>query len=38
MIVHLFWLGLVGAVLSLVFAFLQNRKVLTYSEGDDKMI
>ena len=33
-----FWLGLAGAAISLVFAFLQNRKVLTYSEGDEKMI
>ena len=38
MIEHLFWLGLGGAALALVFAFLQNRKVLTYAEGDEKMI
>jgi K(+)-stimulated pyrophosphate-energized sodium pump len=38
MIANLFWLGLVGAAIALAFAFLQNRKVFTYSEGDENMI
>ena len=38
MIEQLFWLGIVGALTALIFAFVQGRKVLTYSEGNDKMI
>ena len=38
LIIHLFFLGLVGAALALAFAFFQNRKVLKYSEGNEKMI
>jgi len=34
---HFFWLGLVGAGLALLFAFLQSRKVLKYSEGNETM-
>ena len=37
MIENLFWLGLVGAVLALVFALIQRNKVMSYSEGTDTM-
>ena len=37
-IVHLFWLGIVGAVLALGFAFIQSRRVLKYSEGNETMV
>ncbi|MCI2106350.1 MAG: sodium-translocating pyrophosphatase [Intestinimonas sp.] len=32
-----FWIGLVGAVCALLFAVIQSRKVLSYSEGTDVM-
>ena len=34
---NLFWIGLVGAAIALVFALVQSRKVLRYSEGTDLM-
>ena len=34
---NLFWLGLVGAVLALLFAVVQSRKVMSFSEGNDTM-
>ncbi len=34
---NLFWLGLVGAVIALVFAYVQSCKVLKFSEGTDLM-
>ena len=34
---NLFWLGLLGAVLALLFAVVQSRKVMTFSEGNDTM-
>jgi len=34
---NLFWIGLVGAVIALVFAFIQRKKVLSYSEGNETM-
>ena len=37
-IAHLFWLGLVGAALALGFAFIQSRRVLKYSEGNETMV
>ena len=37
-LVYLFWFGIVGAVVALVFAFIQSRKVMKYSEGNEKMI
>jgi len=37
MMIHLFWLGIFGAALALVFAFVQSRRVLKYSEGNDRM-
>ena len=33
----LYWLGIVGAVLAIGFAFIQHRKVLSFSEGNDTM-
>ena len=36
--IHLFWLGIVGALLALVFAFVQSRKVLKLSEGNNRMV
>ena len=34
---NLFWLGLVGAALALIFAVVQARKVLSFSEGTELM-
>ena len=34
----LFWLGIVGALVSVGFAVLQARKVRTFSEGNDRMV
>lgn len=34
---NLFWLGLVGAVVALLFAVVQSRKVLKFSEGTELM-
>ncbi len=33
----LFWIGLVGALAALLFAWLQRQRVLTFSEGNDTM-
>ena len=33
----LFWIGFVGAALALAFAFVQSRKVLAFSEGNESM-
>jgi K(+)-stimulated pyrophosphate-energized sodium pump len=33
----LFWIGEVGAIIALLFAFMQSRKVLAFSEGTPKM-
>ena len=35
---NLVLLGFLGAVLALVFAFIQRSRVLTFSEGNDKMV
>jgi K(+)-stimulated pyrophosphate-energized sodium pump len=35
---NLFWLGIGGAVIALVFAYIQSRRVLKYSEGNEKMV
>ena len=32
-----FWVGIVGAVLAILFAYVQSRKVMTFSEGNDTM-
>ncbi|OUN20893.1 sodium-translocating pyrophosphatase [Flavonifractor sp. An82] len=37
MIENLFWLGLVGALIALIFAVAQARKVLRFSEGTELM-
>ena len=37
MIENLFWLGLVGAIIALIFAVAQARKVLKFSEGTELM-
>ena len=34
---NLFWLGLVGAILALLFAWVQRQKVMSFSEGNDTM-
>jgi len=34
---NLFWVGYIGAAASLVFALIQARKVMKFSEGDEKM-
>ena len=34
---NLFWIGLVGAVIALLFAVVQSRKVLKFSEGTELM-
>ena len=35
---NLFWIGLVGAAVALIFAYLQRQKVMSFSEGNEKMI
>lgn len=34
----LFWIGEAGAIVALLFAFMQSRKVLAFSEGTPKMV
>ena len=34
---NLFWLGLAGAILAILFALFQSRKVMSFSEGNDTM-
>ena len=34
---NLFWIGFVGAVLALLFAFVQRGRVMAYSEGTERM-
>lgn len=34
---NLFWIGFVGAAVALVFAILQARKVMQFSEGTELM-
>ncbi|MCL2697282.1 MAG: sodium-translocating pyrophosphatase [Oscillospiraceae bacterium] len=38
MVENLFWLGYVGAGLALGFAFIQARRILKYSEGNEVMV
>ena len=33
----MFWIGIVGAAIALLFAFSQSRKIMTYSEGTETM-
>ncbi|MGM9618960.1 MAG: sodium/proton-translocating pyrophosphatase, partial [Oscillospiraceae bacterium] len=35
---NLFWVGFVGAVIALAFAWIQRCKVMKASEGDEKMV
>ncbi len=35
---NLFWIGFVGAAVALIFALLQRNKVMSFSEGDEKMV
>ena len=35
---NLFWIGFVGAALALIFAVVQAKKVMGYSEGNEKMV
>lgn len=35
---NLFWIGLVGSAIALLFALVQGRKILTYSEGTPAMV
>ena len=37
MLENLFWLGLVGGIIALIFAVVQAKKVLTFSEGTELM-
>ena len=34
---NLFWIGFIGALVAGLFAVMQARKVLSYSEGSEKM-
>jgi K(+)-stimulated pyrophosphate-energized sodium pump len=34
---NMFWIGFLGALIALVFAFVQRGRVLSYSEGTDRM-
>lgn len=33
----LFWIGFVGAAIALLFAWLQRSRVMSFSEGNEKM-
>ena len=35
---NMFWIGFIGAVLALVFATIQRKKVMSYTEGTERMI
>ena len=35
---NMFWIGFIGAVLALVFAMIQRKKVMSYTEGTERMI
>ena len=35
---NMFWIGLVGAAVALIFAYLQRQKVMSFSEGNEKMV
>lgn len=35
---NLFWIGLIGSVVALSFAFYQSKKISTYSEGSETMV
>ena len=35
---NLFWIGLIGALVALSFAWVQRSKVMKASEGDEKMV
>ena len=37
MLENLFWVGLVGALIALIFALTQAKKVLKFSEGTELM-
>ena len=34
---NLFWIGFIGAALAGIYALLQTKKVLSFSEGTEKM-
>ena len=34
---NLFWIGFVGAAIAAVFAWMQTKKVMSYSEGTERM-
>ena len=34
---NLFWIGFVGFALALIFAEIQRKKVMSYSEGTERM-
>ncbi len=38
MVENLFWIGFAGAAIALFFALFQRNKVMSFSEGDDKMV
>ena len=35
---NLFWIGFIGSFLALVFAFIQSRRVVKFSEGSEEMV
>ena len=35
---NMFWIGFVGAILALLFAVMQRKKVMSYTEGTDLMV
>ena len=34
---NLFWIGFAGAAIALIFAWLQRNRVMSFSEGNEKM-
>jgi len=35
---NMFWIGFIGAIVALIFAMLQRKKVMSYSEGNERMV
>ena len=35
---NMFWIGFIGAALALIFALLQRKKVMSYTEGTERMV
>ena len=34
---NMFWIGFIGAAIALIFAIIQRKKVMSFTEGTDRM-